>query len=272
MKFKIINYLGSKAREIKYIVQDIEEDLKKASIIVDVFGGCGIVGFTLADTYGLKCHYNDLNKHLFDLYSNLDFVDECEGFYEKCEKMTDEEKRQLFEDVKLRKIDISPNLRYVYLSMTCYRGIIGDTVDIRPNMRKVNGINVIEDRIKSPAIMRAFRSDMNALSPTITNETYKVILEQYKDDETAILYLDPPYIGHRMTTYETEEFLTTDLLWIKEFMDVCACKVILNIDYTCFSREIVFPAYYKFFYAFNYLARLKNNKSIKTFHAIFRNF
>ena len=81
------------------------------------------------------------------------------------------------------------------------------------------------------------QSDLNVIKKAIiTNHDYIDIFDQYKNNENAFLFLDPPYIFSNNKTYscqkENEGIIdNTDMLYIiYEYMISCKCKVMLIIN------------------------------------------
>ena len=65
----------------------------------------------------------------------------------------------------------------------------------------------------------------------ITNDDYLNIFEQYKDNNKAFLFLDPPYIFSNNSTYNMMDTDNTEMVpKIYEFMLTCKCKVLLIIN------------------------------------------
>ena len=66
-----------------------------------------------------------------------------------------------------------------------------------------------------------------------TNEDYKTILEQYKNNEDAFIFLDPPYLFSDNTGYipqSIDKDATYMLPYILEYLKSAKCKVMLIIN------------------------------------------
>jgi len=112
-------------------------------------------------------------------------------------------------------------------------------------------------------------------SVEVTDHDYKVVLDTYKDNSTALIYLDPPYLdsynsdysGYEKTTNETKRIPDNTEIYIKllEFIKTCKCKVIMTINGNAMIRYI-YDGYIRQDYAKTY-GSLK-----KTTHLTIANF
>ena len=66
-----------------------------------------------------------------------------------------------------------------------------------------------------------------------TNVNYKQVMEIYKDNDKALLFLDPPYLFSNNSSYipQADDTDSTDIIiYILEYLRVCKCHVILIIS------------------------------------------
>ena len=64
-------------------------------------------------------------------------------------------------------------------------------------------------------------------------EEYKDILEQYKEDKDAFIFLDPPYLFSNNKVYDPfkDGDDMTHIIWvILEYLKTCSCRVMLIIS------------------------------------------
>ena len=65
----------------------------------------------------------------------------------------------------------------------------------------------------------------------ITNDDYLNIFEQYKDNNKAFLFLDPPYIFSENKAYNLiDDDVTSIMVKIYEYFLICKCKCMLIIN------------------------------------------
>ena len=108
----------------------------------------------------------------------------------------------------------------------------------------------------------------------ITNKDYKEIINEYKDNENAFIYLDPPYVDSYNTGYVgyqkgrfDEELNVIDNT--KIYIDLlnilsCKCKVLFSINENAITKHI-YKDFIKETYNHKYsLGKIATNKKDKT--------
>lgn len=99
---------------------------------------------------------------------------------------------------------------------------------------------------------------------------YKIIFEQFKNDEDALLFLDPPYLNSCSSFYKKIDCeINFDLLWedIFDLFNNGKCKIILIVNNNFFMRKV----FEKWLYI-SYDKQYSTFKSKKTTHNVFCNF
>lgn len=144
--------------------------------------------------------------------------------------------------------------------------------------RKIKG--TFRDMLKFDETFKKFAEfDTAGDRFVVSRKDFRDVLELYKDEENAFLYLDPPYIGSKTNQYaeyhlttKKKHFLLKDIEYIKKFMDECKCKVMLSIDYTGYTRE-EFSKFYKTCYKKNYRCNTASGrKTYPKYHLILCNY
>ena len=227
-----VAYQGSKKRELTYI-KDYEP--KKFDKFVDVFGGGGCVSL-FYNNRNIKTHYNDINKGLVDIFNIIQDKTKTEKLIEEVKKLKQDEETfyKLFDGDNTA-------LKMLFITKHCFRGIINRRL---PN--KING-NMIIKNLGYENLL-TYHDKIKNFNSTCTD--YKDILEEYKNDENAFLYLDPPYVNKIKNTYG-KEFNINDIEYIRKYFDSCKCKIMIHIDYTGYTREN-FDKFYKKGYSVKY--------------------
>ena len=248
-----IAYQGSKRKELNYIKQ---YEPKHFDLFVDVFGGGGSVSMFYIQQ-NKKVRYNDLNKGLNDLFNILQNTDKIKELQNELSNINNTE--EVFYEIFDSK---SSCLRMLYLTKHCFRGVINRRL---PNKDK-QGNMIIKDLsykklLNYPEILKK-----DFIS---TNNNYKKLLEEYKDNENVFLYLDPPYVSKK-NDYEGD-FNIKDIEYIKDYLNICKCKVMLHIDYTGYTRE-TFEKYYKYGYSVKYGCNQSNKDIYSKYHLIATNY
>jgi hypothetical protein len=219
---KLITHMGAKNKELDHI----NKYLSTGDIFVDVFGGSGCV---LLDQYVnnryKQYHYNDNAPIMFKIFDAYTDTDKAQELHNILDIEVDDANNMRWKAGYFKYNDL---LNYIYGGYCSFKGlksIINTTRNF--SGKKLNSIyNIVE-----------INKSLNITAPIIkTSVDYKEILEQYKDNENAVLYLDPPYLN--TAPYEgAGKFLIDDFEHIKEYMHNCKCKVMLNIDYHGYTRE-----------------------------------
>lgn len=212
-----ISYVGSKKRELKVIH---EYQPPNFDIVVDVFGGGGSVCLSYLPK---NVVYNDNSSVMCELFNIL----------------KDEEKiKQLKEHIQ--NFDVNEeNFKNVFNSKpSVERSIILSKL----SLRGIPTTGLFKKDKKGNQEVKKIRLDVDYVLPPnfqITNKDYKQVLDDYKDNVNAFLYLDPPYIDV-LDCYKSG-FSVDDFFYILEYMRESStkCKIMLNVDYTGFTREYV---------------------------------
>jgi len=260
-----VSYLGGKRREIHHIIKYQPKEFNK---LIDTFGGGNAVGLWYSQEYPkLEIHYNDINKEITELYKMLKDGGEITKVLEEFSKI-DLNDEELYYKVSNGEIEMNENVKYIYLKSISRMGDIHRRLF---NKRKnKDGTYTNESRnLKSYAKFYKYRDVMKNM--TITCKDYKEILDQYKDDENAFLYLVPPYISKKTCEYNVE-FKADNLVYIKEFMKTCKCKVMLNVDFLGYTYDL-FKDNIKHYYQVKYASSTARAVNIyQKYHCLVCNY
>ena len=269
-----IAYIGCKRREIKHIHDNQPIKFNK---VVDLMGGSGCVVLSYVDT-DKKIIYNEVNNELCELFNTLKSkkkIDELIKCFEDNKNILCTE--DFFYKVYDKDIYYNPQFRIVYLSRMCMKGMINTR---KPNMKKnkITGINEIDRIINIENLKKKFSEYPSKIKRLkIYNKSYKDILNKYKDDENAFIYIDPPYLQKPSMNKDFYDvnilFDLGDLEYIIKVMrdKTTKAKIMLNIDYTGYTREM-FKDLFRCCYPVEYNMS-NNNKNIYTkYHIMLCNY
>ena len=256
----ILSWQGSKKKEL-----DIIEKYQplKFDYFIDVFGGGANVSSIYLKKNNIKVIYNDINSDLCELLKTLQDEKKTKNLIEEFNKLKDMQSKDLFYKIYDNEFNISASCKIVYLTISAFRSMIGTRM---PNFRdnKMAKLKNIDYFINYPSILKNL---------TILNKDYKELLEKYKDDENKFLYLDPPYVEKTTKAYNVN-FTIKDLIYIRDYMKVCKCKVLLHIDFTGWTY-FNFKQYIKFIYPIRYSmsSKKKDIQDIyEKYHVILSNY
>lgn len=259
-----ISYQGSKRRELKKIE---EYEPKKFEIFVDVFGGGGSVSINYMKK-NKKVIYNDINIGLTELFKTLKDENKTKELLEEMDKI-DNTNIEVFYKIFDREYKISEVARLLYLTKISFRNMIYNRMPIQD---KVNGeLKLRKQNIKFKNLIK-FNELLKQDTFEVYNKNFYDILNKYKTNQNAFLYLDPPYISKKNNEYD-KLFVVKDLINIRDFIEDkdTKCKVMLNIDYTGYTREL-FNKTFKHGYSVKYISGKVNEDIYGKYHLIATNY
>lgn len=210
MKYvNIINRIGNKSTDIKFFKHLLPIDVET---VVEPFGGSFAVSkLFYQDANRYKFHINDLDETLFYIYQHYD---DMIRIYRELFNTYNETYSKKYYDFKnyFEGLDMHPQIK----------NYIRDTYFVRGSLFKA-----VKNSIVNP------NEELILQQSKITNLDYKDIFEEYKTNENAFLFLDPPYLFSNNSSYipqANESDMTSIVLDILEFMQTCKCKVMLIIN------------------------------------------
>jgi len=267
----MFTYQGSKRLELKYILSFLPnmDNIQKTA---DIFGGAGNIYLALAKDYINKEHYyNEFDPAIYNIfYAVADGrAEQVEEEYLKMlnHKDTDElrqNRHRIYDLIKVSKDNATP-ANMLYMIRTAGRGFWDAPHMVRlgpiPQKNKINHyINLVNKK------------------ENITNKDYIEIMNKFKNDESAFLYLDPPYNSKNVNTQTYKRMsggYHNYLIFIEQFFrdPETKCKVMLNIDFTG-DVYMRFKEYIKLVYPiiYNINQRKKDISVPKQYHCIICNY
>jgi len=210
----IIKRIGSKITDIKYFNHLLPLD--DIDIVVEPFGGVFAVIKYYKQLYNDRYlfHINDLDEELYYIYNHPDEYIDINN--------------QLIETSKQEQFRF--NEKYTNQHFKDYV----KTLQINEHMKKyiVNNHFVRGNVFKAPLISNESNEYQLLKQSIITNKDYKNILEEYKDNEKAFLFIDPPYLFSNDKAYAPQvedEDMTEIIVFLLEYLKTCKCKVMIII-------------------------------------------
>ena len=242
-----ISYQGSKSKELHHIDNNKPTEFKK---FIDVFGGGGVVALYFLQKYPEldEIVYNDMDKTMVDLFKIL-----------KDEAQTDEllkwlgsqnyDENEWVDRAKKYKDSNKDDIRErLYIKRLAFRNLENSAMPQKDTNK--NGDLVLR--------LRKNYTEFYKYPPILNTDKFKTtmmdaleVIELYKNDEDAFLYLDPPYISTSTDTY-----IKFDGEDIKKLLDIVKdksykCKIMLHIEflgytYHALKEHIIFyyPKWY----------------------------
>ena len=208
----LFSYTGhKKPKELKLFDKYIG-DINRFDKIIEPF--CGHFGFSMYHYKNFKGEFvlNDLNKIIIDIFKDVkegklkEYVDILEEFRKnrtykgKYYKNEFEERKRIFLNNKELGKDLDLNNKKDFVLF-----------------KKFNYMSCMFKIIESPIKYEAFEYLEDILKRvTLTTEDYKECINKYKDDEKALIYLDPPYLNSYNKNYNYSKNKTNEQ---KEIID-----------------------------------------------------
>lgn len=210
------SYQGSKIKDLPFIIQYQPKTFNK---VIDVFGGGGSISYHYL-MQGYKVVFNDVDKNVYE-YMKMIKNDEYKAFMKKIKPITEEEFKTLKEKENKSLLE-----RFI-VNANSFKGIglLYGKRKLKDGTYKTEFRNIFNP--KRLKLLDDIKDKLKNLE--IHNEDYKKILEKYKNNKNAFVYLDPPYLTKGMNGYDAV-FTTTDIDYIINFMKTCKCKVMLHVD------------------------------------------
>lgn len=174
----IFSYAGNKRTEVQRIVDKIE--FKDVETIIEPFCGSSALSFFIAMKEPKKYKYilNDINKNLIELYKTLIDEEKTKAF----EKTINDSLGDNFNKDKYMVIIKQDNLLGYY---------VGEKIKCIRRGLYNQGYKYKYIDINNHPFTKFLRTE----NIEILNKDAIEIVEKYKDDPKAIIYLDPPYLS-----------------------------------------------------------------------------
>jgi len=219
-----IGYWGNKRTEIKYI-EHLLNDIKYNKIIEPFGGTCSISRYI----------YNniDINKekeyYISDVNKDLTFF--CNNFYKyddiiinKCiENINLFDTKTKYNEYVNNKVfndDIDRLVYYLFINKHKYI-----RPGLYPSTRKITLKNYKTDMINTNNFFKNIYYH---------NQSYKIFFDNFKDDENALIFLDPPYIQTSNAFYDYYDNHNDSYDIYKNIINLfknCKCKIIYIVPY-----------------------------------------
>lgn len=217
MSYFYFSYSGNKRFEVKHILELVKINLNDYDKIVEPFCGSFAFSIYLYDVLKLDVDYilNDNDKQLINLLMDIK-KNNSDKYFDFCQSKSKVDKDEF---IKIISEKDNKLLNYFYYNKiyNIHKGMYPMSRECKANKTKKHIIT--DEFLKRPQTY-------------ITNNDFKETLEKYKDDEKALLFLDPPYIGTCNSSYNDLYDNCADyIVFIVEYLKDCKCKVILSYNF-----------------------------------------
>jgi len=242
--------LGNKQKDIKYFKQYLP-DKKDITTVAECFAGSfAVIRNCFYDVDNIVCADNDLEfrERMNIIFNNLEEYNNEKIFINNLIKESKEKGNKNLYIRNEESRSMMKKLKYIDLETFCNRGIIFHL----PITIDYNDLKQVYDKIK-------------------WYDDFKQVFELYKNDEKALLFLDPPYFCSSNKDYKGDKATdnkkiidnTGIYIDIYEFMKVAKCKIMLIVNKSKII-EYIFKDYYKDKYNKTY-GTSKNNEDLNIY-------
>lgn len=233
-----ISYQGSKRMEIDKI-NLYTPDLNACDKVVDVFGGGGVVSLYFKQKFPDKTViFNDLKTIQCKLFNLLKDKEKTKNLISKLEEY--KYNKESYEKLHKEYFDGKEQdvLKYVILQHFAFRGILEKSRTMI-NFREKKSRSSYKSLLKYHEIL-----DDKFI---VMNYDFRKVLNKYKDDEKAFIYMDPPYLTTNCESYHP--FTKKDLDHLIECFKNpnYKCKMMLHIEFVGYTYDKL-KDYIKFYY------------------------
>jgi len=231
LDFKYVAYTPPKTQFLKWVgnKQKFAGEITKCfpvdyNTFYEPFLGSGAIMATVAPNNGVG---SDIFKPLIEIWQKLkeDPNELIEWYAKRRNRLEREDKIEVYESVKASFNKKHNGADFLYLTRSCYGGII--------RFRKNDGFMSTPCGIHKPISVATFRERVNEWKPRIKNVDflnldYKEIFEMSKPGD--LIYCDPPYSHSQSILYGAQDFRLEELLDAIEKAKSKDVKVVLSID------------------------------------------
>lgn len=256
----IFAYFGNKREEVEAVYEHVKDDIDNASVVVEPFCGSSAFSFYVWKYHDEKKEkkyiLNDDCKHLIDLYKLMksgEIVQFIENVNSICFNDDGEFKLSKEEYVDIVKGD---DLTGYFVKNKIYNFRVG--LYPQQGKRSVKKIDLkiyadLLDFIQSPNVSLTCGDGVD-------------VIEKYKEDKTAFLFIDPPYMATSNKFYEYETTTNTYEYMVGKEPTYYKCKMCFVLEYMWMIKLI-----FKDWSLLTYDKKYNSFKKRKVIHSIITN-
>lgn len=209
-----VPFRGNKQKWIKYLYEYLKNNrlkLNKNTIIVDVFGGTGILSILFKKLYPNNVViYNDYDNFLNVLKNDIAKINNLKGkLYNyinnelhigKSEKIPKEYNAHIFNMIKHSGLNLNnPKVKNIISNMLNFNG--------RPIVFNTSN-QFYNKTIKNDYLTDDYLNEFKNIK--VIHQDYKKIIETFENTRNVFYILDPPYLQTGKLFYKNEEYFNID--------------------------------------------------------------
>lgn len=251
-----IGYVGNKRQEVEHILENI--DLTNITTIIEPFCGTSAMSYYIHTKYPNKFNYilNDNDQNLMKLYE-IAKNGAIDDFFNRINNLCFNEQGEFINKERYKELVNVNDVEGWYIGHKYYCMVSG----LYPKYRKVNPIK----KELGKGLTDFLKTDNVKLSCIDAVD----LVDQYKDDEKCLIFLDPPYINLCNDFYNCGGGNIYE--YLNEKREIAAnpkSKVVAVVNET-WLNDIIFFNYKCIKYSKKYQLGVKKNK--KVMHCLYTN-
>jgi hypothetical protein len=227
--------VGNKTTELKLLLPIIEPHITNKSIFVEPFCGSCVVSHAIYKNHeNINFHVNDIDENRIQFYINMKDEEERTKLYKLEESIVNLGSEEYNKIIKKNE---PKAMMTEYIPYIISRRINAFRYGLYPTTKKIILKEISESWINF------FKKSK------ITNNDFKEVMNEYKDNKDAFLYLDPPYMDSYNGGYSSfySKNYNDDLsikdntemyIYLLEFLKDCKCKVLFSINNCALTKYI----------------------------------
>jgi hypothetical protein len=199
----IIHYKGNKRNETPLIINHIDFNNKKN--IVEPFTGSSAMSFGIWKIYKDQFNYylNDIDEKLIEVYHlfKTKSIEEIEENVNRVrlEVLQQTDKKAFHKSIFQNNRDIYD---YIYVNKYCMYGMSHLCLI---NTDKWKNEDRLKKMYKLTPLQREFVSFIKSSNVFISNNDFKTIYEEHRNNPKSIILLDPPYVNTDKSFYKCND-------------------------------------------------------------------
>jgi 16S rRNA G966 N2-methylase RsmD len=242
-------YSGNKRNELIYL-NDLLEDVDYKKIVEPFGGSCAFSIDQYSKNNNLECYISDINKEL-TMFCNNFYKFDLLIINNTLEDIAKIKNKEEYNDhiLKIKKYNNVDETKEDEVLNFCSGLLFYKTYYYkRPGLYPIEGRapqykNLLKNKERLNLFYKKFK---------YVNQDFKIYMEMFKDDENALIFLDPPYVASDNSAYTNEAgFNKIDIRktfqecwgYLHNYFENCKCKFILVVNDN-FFMDIAFKKYY----------------------------
>lgn len=223
--------MGNKKYELKYLLPMIKENINEDTIFIEPFCGSCIVSYNVFKLNVVKeLHINDRDEIRMKFFNDMIYENKREELYKIEEDILEKGEEEYYKHVDKLK------LKTDYWSYIIGKRIHSFRYGIFPTTKKIILSKISDNWLE-------FLTTANK-----TTDDWKVIMEKYKDNQNAFIYLDPPYLDscnasyckYEKTTMEDGTIIDNTKIYIDilNYLKNSKCKILFSINKNAITEHM----------------------------------